>query len=262
MAQSTFLGVFSQTARLKPRAQQQILNVYSTLASTTASSVAGYYAADRFSIIEANSTLLAIGALLLSAAVFLMKPTSSNISQRRTILWGIVLITGALLHPAIAPLMYIGYADVVYMALGVTAALFGSFSVAVMTSDRAQVVYGIGAATYAVLSLSWVGLINWFYPTRALSSLSLLLGLAMPCISVVINTSSMLEQASLGEDIDPVSHSLAFFNDLVRMFVNLLVLLSGDKNRRDEEDYQNGKPRRKSHGNRQFYRESGTGFWE
>ncbi|PIA15366.1 hypothetical protein COEREDRAFT_82115 [Coemansia reversa NRRL 1564] len=147
------------------------------------------------------------------------------------------------------------------MALGMTIALFGSFSVAVMTSDRAQVVYGIGAVSYAVLSVSWVGLVNWFYPTRALSSLSIVLGLIMPCISVVLNTSNMLEQASIGMDIDPISHSLTFFNDLIRMFVHLIVLLSGENNRREDE-YQDKRSRRKSHGRRQFYRESGTGFWE
>ncbi|KAJ1840043.1 hypothetical protein LPJ70_004817, partial [Coemansia sp. RSA 2708] len=172
------LGAFSQTAHLKPRTQRQICDVYLTLASTAASSMAGYYTAERLLFIESFSLLLSLGLLALSAGVYLMPATSQNLTRRRAMLWSIGWISGAVIQPTIAPFINYGYADAVYMALGMTVALFGSFGAAVMSSTRSQVVYAVGAAMFAITSLSWVSLLNWFYPTQMLSNMSLMTGLA------------------------------------------------------------------------------------
>ncbi|KAJ2156317.1 hypothetical protein GGF46_005273 [Coemansia sp. RSA 552] len=253
-------GSFSQAARLKPRAQRQVLDVYLTLASTLASSMAGYYTAERLpQFFGSYSLLLVLGIAALALAIFLTPATPRNLSRRRLMVWSMGWLAGTLAEPAIEPLVYAGYRSSVYMALGTAVSLFGSFGVAVMSSSRAQVVYAVGAALFVSSSLSWVSLLNFFYPTAVLTDMTLLGALAVPCVSVVVHTSSMFEQAARGVDLDPVVHALRFFNDLVRMFVYLLELFTTDS-RRERDDDRRSHRRRRSHGRRQYFQSSGFGL--
>ncbi|KAJ2632496.1 Bax inhibitor 1 [Coemansia sp. RSA 1290] len=219
---STFLRNFSQTARLEPRAQRQILDVFMTLASTVASSMAGLYTAERLLFLEDYQILFSIALFLLTVGIYATPSTPGSLSRRRVMLWSVGWITGALLQPAIEPLVLYGHGGTVFMALGTVVSLFASFAVAVMATDREQVAYVVGACLYAAMALSWVGLVGWFFPTHALTQLTLLLGLLFPCISMVVHMRHMLDRARVGARIDPVEYSLGFFSDLVRMFVYLL----------------------------------------
>ncbi|KAJ1730108.1 Bax inhibitor 1, partial [Coemansia biformis] len=232
---STPLESFSQTAQLTPRSQRQIVDVYLTLASTAASAVGGHITVERLPFIEDWSILLVLGAFVLGAAVFLSPATEQNLPRRRTMLWGVGWVSGILMHSAVAPLMYYGQADIVYMALGIAIALFASFAVAVMTSSRSQVIYATGAAAFAISSLSWIGLLGLIFPSRILWDTSLLVGLAVPGVSAVVHTRNMLDEAASGVDIDPVTYALRFFGNLVNMFAHLLALLRNNRER-DEED--------------------------
>ncbi|KAJ2449363.1 hypothetical protein EV183_004935 [Coemansia sp. RSA 2336] len=225
---SSFLRNFSQTARLEPRAQRQILDVFMTLASTVASSMAGLYTADRLLFLEGYQMLFAIALFLLTIGIYETPATASNLSRRRVMLWSVGWLTGALLQQAIEPLLLYGHEAAVFMALGTAVSLFASFAVAVMTTDREQVAYVVGACLYAAMALSWVGLVGWFFPTHALTQLTLLLGFLFPCISMVVHMRRMLDRARLGARIDPVDYSLGLFNDLVRMFVYLLKMFVND----------------------------------
>ncbi|KAJ2339059.1 hypothetical protein GGF43_006734, partial [Coemansia sp. RSA 2618] len=215
MTKNTVFGAFSQTARLGPRAQRQILDVYLTLASTTASSVAGYYTADRLRFAQAHMFALPIGIFALALGIYLTPATRQNLPRRRVMLWSTGWLTGAVIQPTITPLMHHGYAHIVYMALGTCIALFASFSVSVMSSTRAQVVNAMGASMFAISALSWVTLLDWFFPSRILSNISLMTALAVPCLSAVVHTSGLIDRAARNEDIDPIIHALGFFNDLV-----------------------------------------------
>ncbi|KAJ2584446.1 hypothetical protein IWW49_005006 [Coemansia sp. RSA 1797] len=239
MKKESILGAFSQTARLAPRAQRQILDVYTTLALVSLCSMCGYYTACRFPFITSFGMILPLGLLGLVCAVLFMAPTQQNLSVRRLLVWTIGWISGVVIQPGIIQFMNSGEAHIVYAALGISVALFVSFGVAVMSSTQAQTVYAVGAVTFAMSALSWVSLLNYIYPTPVLSNMSLMVGLSGPCLSAVVHTSNMIERAAQNVDIDPVVSALGFFSDLVQMFVHLVALLSNDRQRKEEEERRN-----------------------
>ncbi|KAJ2844407.1 hypothetical protein IWW36_005201 [Coemansia brasiliensis] len=134
--------------------------------------------------------------------------------------------------------MFAGHEGTVFMALGTAVSLFVSFALAVMATDREQVMYVVGACLYAAMALGWVSLAGWFFPTRALTQLTLMLGFMFPCISMVVHMRHMLDRARAGARIDPVEYSLGFFNDLVRMFVYLLKMLVNDDRQKRKKRQQ------------------------
>ncbi|KAJ2544044.1 hypothetical protein GGF49_001553 [Coemansia sp. RSA 1853] len=235
MKKESILGAFSQTARLVPRAQRQILDVYATLATVALCSMVGYYTASRLPFIGNFSMLLPLGLMGLVFVVYFMPPTRQNLLMRRLMVWTIGWISGVVIQPSIIQFMYSGEAHIVYAALGTSVALFASFGAAVMSSSRAQTVYAVGTAVFAISAMSWVSLLSYIYPTRVLSNMSLVVGLAGPCVSAVVHTSNMIERAAQNVDIDPVVCALGFFNDLVQMFLHLVALFSNEQRRKEEE---------------------------
>ncbi|KAJ2480517.1 Eukaryotic translation initiation factor 4B [Coemansia sp. RSA 2131] len=212
--------------------------------------------------------LLPLGLMGLVFVVYFMPPTRQNLLMRRLMVWTIGWISGVVIQPSIIQFMYSGEVHIVYAALGTSIALFASFGAAVMSSSRAQAVYAVGTAVFAISALSWVSLLNYIYPTRVLSNMSLLVGLAGLCVSAVVHTSNMIERAAQNVDIDPVVCALGFFNDLVQMFLHLVALLSNEQRRKEEERRKSRRSGPKKKGNKgqkmslqDFLGDSATTSW-
>ncbi|KAJ2395819.1 hypothetical protein GGF41_008698, partial [Coemansia sp. RSA 2531] len=143
---SSVFKAFSQTAHLKPQVQRQLSAIYLTLLSTLGTCLFGYYLAYSFPFLRDYFIPLVIGVMAITVAIFFIPATLGNLSKRRVLLWTNGLAMGMLIQPAILPIMYSRDADLVYMAVGLAAALFASFSVATMVSSRSQTIYAIGSA--------------------------------------------------------------------------------------------------------------------
>ncbi|KAJ2749554.1 Inhibitor of apoptosis-promoting Bax1-related protein [Coemansia pectinata] len=248
---SSVFKAFSQTAHLKPQVQRQLSAIYLTLLSTLGICLSGYYLAYRFPILNDYFIPLVLAMVATTIAIFFIPPTLGNLSKRRTLLWTNGLLMGMLIQPAILPIMYSRDADLVYMAVGLATALFASFSVATMVSSKSQTVYAIGSATMALSALLGLRLLSWFYPSLALLSINLVVGIAISCLYVVVHTHEVLELAQRGERLDPVTHAMLFFSDFVGLFLRLLRLLSTER-RRQEQNEREGRYSGSKHARRQF----------
>ncbi|KAJ2689179.1 Inhibitor of apoptosis-promoting Bax1-related protein [Coemansia spiralis] len=233
---SSVFNAFSQTAHLKPQVQRQLSAIYVTLLSTLGTCLSGYYVAYRFPFLDDYFLPLVFAFIAIVLAISFITPTPGNLSNRRALLLTNGWIMGALIQPAIRPLMYSRDADLVYQAVGLAAALFASFSVATMVSSRCQTIYAIGSASMALSTLLVLRLLGWFYPSMALFSINLLVGIAISCLYVVVHTHEVLEKARKGERLDPVTHAMLFFSDFVGLFLRLLSLLQNDRRRREQSD--------------------------
>ncbi|KAI8320017.1 hypothetical protein GQ54DRAFT_313030 [Martensiomyces pterosporus] len=243
-AERVFMS-FTQTADLTSKAQRELLSIYLMLTSTVASSIIGYYVADRVPFVGSGGLLTVLGILATTLAIFMLPPTSENLNKRRSLLWLDGWLTGASLRPLILQFFYWDDAALVYAALGSALVLFASFALGVLSSNRRQVIYLLGSISFAVCTFGWVSLVNFFYPTSTLISLELLLGLASSCGYVIMHTQLMLDEVNMGLAVDPVRHSLTFFNDLVELFVRLLVILANNKQRRESEEESDRDRRRR-----------------
>ncbi|KAJ2493704.1 Inhibitor of apoptosis-promoting Bax1-related protein [Coemansia sp. RSA 2050] len=242
---SSVFNAFSQTAHLKPQVQRQLSAIYLTLLSTLGTCLGGYYVAYRFPFLEDYFIPLVLVFIAAAIAIFFMPPTPGNLSNRRALLLANGGIMGALIQPAILPLMYSRDADLVYMAVGLSAALFASFSVATMVSSKSQTVYAIGSASMALSTLLGLRLLGWFYPSMALFSINLVVGIAISCLYVVVHTHEVLELAQRGERVDPVTHAMLFFSDFVGLFFRLLRLLQNDRRREQSDEREPRHTRRR-----------------
>ncbi|KAJ2742186.1 Bax inhibitor 1 [Coemansia sp. BCRC 34301] len=248
-------NAFSQTAHLKPQVQRQLLVIYLTLLSALASCLVGYYTAYSLRFLNEYFIPLVLGMIATTVALFFIPATPRNLSKRRMLLWTHGWLMGAVIQPAIRPLMYTGDADLVYMAVVLATALFASFSVATMMSPRRQTIYAIGSASMALTTLLGLRILSYFYPSLALFSINVVIGIAISCLYVVVHTHEVLEKAQRGDKLDPVVHAMLFFSDFVSLFLRLLTLLSSDRRRREQNDDREGRPRGQSSrysGRRQF----------
>ncbi|ORX72940.1 hypothetical protein DL89DRAFT_290734 [Linderina pennispora] len=233
MDAETLFRSYAQISDLPPKTQRQVLDVYLTLASTVASAIMGTYVSLHTNFIHP-----------LLASILLMRPTKDNLTLRRTLLWTSGYMTGALLMPLCSEFLYHN-PGILYGAMGSAAVLFASFALGVVMSTRRQVIYMIGVVAFALGSVAWVSLVNFFFPTRLLLTAEMYLALASTCVYVVLHTQLMLDEARLG-DLDPVAHALVFFNDLVRLFVQILAIMA--KNERSREEEEDSRRRRRKSG--------------
>ncbi|KAJ2400424.1 Inhibitor of apoptosis-promoting Bax1-related protein [Coemansia sp. RSA 2559] len=238
MLDRKIFNVFSETAALRPHTQQQLLQVYTTLAAVVLSSMAGCFVAGRIPALGEHELLTLLGIVAGTVAVFMMRPSKANMHKRRVILWTVAWLIGSLVRPLVDGFFLDGDQDIVYMALGTSGTLFASFAAATMMTPRRRTIYLAGTAIAALASLSWISLLAYFYPTRMLHSITVFVSLAMSCLSVVVHTHRILELAREGADLDPVVHALALFYDLAELFVRLLVLFSNDKRERERKKAQ------------------------
>ncbi|KAJ1958595.1 hypothetical protein EC988_000210 [Linderina pennispora] len=242
MDAETLFRSYAQISDLPPKTQRQVLDVYLTLASTVASAIMGTYVSLHTNFIH---PLLAVSVTVLSSlAILLMRPTKDNLTLRRTLLWTSGYMTGALLMPLCSEFLYHN-PGILYGAMGSAAVLFASFALGVVMSTRRQVIYMIGVVAFALGSVAWVSLVNFFFPTQLLLTAEMYLALASACVYVVLHTQLMLDEARLG-DLDPVAHALVFFNDLVRLFVQILAIMA--KNERSREEEEDSRRRRRKSG--------------
>ncbi|KAJ2445863.1 endoribonuclease inhibitor activity protein [Coemansia sp. RSA 2424] len=253
-ARSIF-NAFSQTTHLKPQVQRQLLAIYLTLLSALASCLVGYYTAHSFRLLNEYFIPFVLAMIATTIALFFIPATPRNLSKRRMLLWTNGWLMGAIIQPALRPLMYSGDGDLVCMAAVLATALFASFSVATMVSPRRQTIYAIGSASMALTTLLGLRMLSYFYPSLALFSINVVIGIAVSCLYVVVHTHEVLEKAQRGDALDPVVHAMLFFSDFVSLFLRLVALLSSDIRRREANDDREGRPRaesRYSSGRRQF----------
>ncbi|KAJ2008545.1 Inhibitor of apoptosis-promoting Bax1-related protein [Coemansia thaxteri] len=231
------------------------------LASTLAASMLGYYATGQIYMLRNHSLLFAVGILGLALAIFFIPATPQNLPKRRVLLWTLGGLVGSVVRPSIRMRMLYGDADLVFMAAGMSVALFASFSVGTMMSSRSQVIYAIGSASMALSAIGWICLASLFYPSAAAISMNLVYGLAVACLYVVVHTHKVLEKAVRGEELDPVVHALRFFGDMGDLFFTLLDLFQNDRRSRERSEDDQGRPRHANRGGRRRYAPAaGTSF--
>ena len=115
-----------------------------------------------------------------------------------------------------------------------SAAMFASFSVATLFSNRRTMMYAtaiLGAASSALLVLS---LSSFFYYTPATESAFAFLGIVIFSCYTVYDSQIMILQAERGYK-DVANHALQLFLDFANLFVRILKLLSNKKKKRREE---------------------------
>ncbi|KAJ1882371.1 Inhibitor of apoptosis-promoting Bax1-related protein [Kickxella alabastrina] len=240
-----FFDCFTRTSTLSRATQRELLLVYTTLITTLLSSIAGIYSAYHLNIYETFPLLIPITLLLLTFAMYLVPATKQNVGKRQTTLLCLGWVTGVFITPFISRMEYrTGSMDVVVGAAGLSILMFAAFALATVCFERSQVVYTMGAVWTALGSLAWVGFAGWMWGSYGyFLDLHLLVGLATACAYVVKHTNDLVDLAQGGQWLDPVSHALGFFNDFVRIFMHLAVILARNKERRDPQDKKNKKKR-------------------
>ncbi|KAJ2551461.1 Inhibitor of apoptosis-promoting Bax1-related protein [Coemansia sp. RSA 1933] len=240
---NTILSAFSETAHLAPHTQQQLVQVYTTLALAVVSSMVGYRVAGQ---VGGGSELLVLAGIVAGTVmVYVVRPTKANMQWRRMALWMVTGLVGTTVRPIVDGMQS---TPAVVLALVLALTLFGSFALVTMMTPRARTIYLMGSATAGLASLAWCSVFTYFYPAASvlLRNLSVLVSLGFACLSVVAHTHGILDLARAGVDLDPVVHALTLFDGLVSLFIHLMALLSSNNSNSTNRTSRNRRTRHRS----------------
>jgi len=212
--------------------QSHLRAVYFTLTLCVASSALGAWLNFTLHIGNFLTTICAFMLLLW----FKFTPYEAHKSQthRLALLFCFALFQGASLAPLLTYVVSLkDGAGIIAQALGATTAVFGCFSGAALLSERRSWLYLAGFLSSALSTLLWIGLFNLFFRTELLVNVSIYLGLIVFSGFVIFDTQLIVEKANIG-DRDYPAHALELFVDFVAIFVRILIILTKNKKKRDD----------------------------
>eukprot|EP01118_Nematostelium_gracile_P017208 TRINITY_DN727_c0_g1_i1.p1 TRINITY_DN727_c0_g1~~TRINITY_DN727_c0_g1_i1.p1 ORF type:complete len:245 (-),score=73.72 TRINITY_DN727_c0_g1_i1:108-815(-) len=213
------VGKFSP---IEKHVKEHLINVYTTLTASILCAALGSVAYLRFHI---GGTMSFLAGILLM--VWLAMTPKHEVNKRCGILFGFSFIEGLSLGPLLAQTIDLDPSIVTSAFLG-TVCIFGSFSAAAFFAERRSYLFLGGLLGTSLTSLLVIGLFNIFFQSAFLLNLSLYVGLLVFCGFVIFDTQLIIEKASSGQK-DFVWDSLELFLDFVSIFVRLLIILSKDK---------------------------------
>jgi len=166
------------------------------------------------------------------ATIFWLGMTPAEDLQKRVgILSLFAFIEGLSLGPIIRETLSLDPSILTTAFLGTTC-IFASFSAAAYFSERRSWLYLGGLLSSALSMMIMFSFFNMFFRSVAIFNFQLYFGLLVFCGFVIFDTQLIIEKAARGQK-DYVWDSLNLFLDFVNIFIRLLVILSKDKKKKN-----------------------------
>lgn len=212
--------------------QKHLQKVYSTLTCAIAVMALGAFCDMVYGFGGIITNLIAFGCLMALVAV---QPTPSNLNNRYAYLATFAFCQGAGLGDLLSLALMINPA-IIFTALLGTSLVFGSFSLAALTTQRRSYLFLGGYLSSAILGFMALRLVGWITGIGAIAySIELYLGLLVFSGYVLFDTQLIVERASAG-DFDHVKHALDLFVDFVAILVRVVIILMKNQERRDSNE--------------------------
>merc|ERR1711916_271092 len=137
---------------------------------------------------------------------------------------GFGLCTGLSLGPIVELTLFVDE-YILYQALGTAGVLFGSFSLAALTSKRRSYLYLYGVLISAMNMLAFASLMNYFLQSSFLFNAQVYVGLLMFAGYIIADTQKIIELHAVHRDTNYTKHAMELFIDFVGVFVRILIIL-------------------------------------
>lgn len=231
--EDTFSAAFTNT-KLRSDMQDHLVKVYSTLSLGVIAASIGVY----FYLLTHINYVLPL--LLSMGSIFGLHSTSKeNIQARLGWFCLMAFSQGISMGGLVEVALYVD-PSIVLVALMTTLVLFISLSVASYKAEERSYLYLGAMLGSAVGWMAMLSFLNIFIRSQILWNINLYGGLLVFSGYVIFDTQLILYKFDKG-DRDFLSHALQLFQDLVAIFVRILVILL--KNEEDKEK----KRRRRNH---------------
>jgi len=201
-----------------------LVNVYTTLSLAILSAAIGSVVYLTTFIGSSFTFLIAIGLLM-----WLMMTPKEQVSTRLSLLMAFAFVQGLSLGPVLMAVADID-PSIVSTAFFGTVCIFGCFSASAYFAERRSYLFLGGILSSALTMMTVMSLFNLFFRFPFAYNIILYGGLLVFCGFVCFDTQLIIEKAAHGEK-DFVRDALELFIDFVAIFVRLLIILSKDKKR-------------------------------
>lgn len=218
--------------KISPDIQTHVFRVYSNLAAMIVVSAVGCYL-DLSGFVQGGFLTMLTGMACLFAFAF--QDEIANPMRAKALLMGFAFSKGLSIGPLV-DLVFDVNPEILFAALGSTALIFASFSLAVLYSPQRQTFYAAGLLSSCMSMLFWLSMLNMFFRTEALFSVELYLGLISFSLFVIYDTQVMIAKAEAGSKL-VLKHSLDLYIDVIALFVRIvMVLLRKEKAKKREKE--------------------------
>jgi len=204
--------------------RSHLVNVYSALCVALLAATAGVIAHMRFNLGGFLSTIATFGMIF----YLIQDHDKGNFSRRLAILASIGFFQGCSIGPLLTLAIDVNPTIILSAFLG-TAVIFVCFTLSALKAERHQYLALGGLLSSGVSFLFLIALVNLFFRSELMFSVSLYLGLMIFCGYVLYDTQIIVERFRAG-DHDFARHALELFVDFIAIFVRIvLILLNNEK---------------------------------
>jgi len=198
--------------------------VYTTLSMAILSAAIGSIVYLTTHLGGSLTLLMSIGLL-----IWLMMTPKEQVSTRVSLLMAFAFVQGLSLGPLLMAVADID-PSIVSTAFFGTVCIFGCFSASAYFAERRSYLFLGGILGSALSMMTVMTLFNIFFRSSFAANIMLYGGLLIFSGYVCFDTQLIIEKASMGEK-DFVGDTLELFIDFVAIFIRLLIILSKDKKR-------------------------------
>ncbi|XP_043218550.1 bax inhibitor 1-like [Amphibalanus amphitrite] len=221
------------SGHLEPPVRKHLKNVYSAVSISTLLAGAGS-AVHLYTGLLSGGLLSALASLGFMGALMFTPDDGKNTAKRLGLLGGFAFCTGLGLGPLLELSLFIN-TSLVTTAFLLSSAIFVSFSLAALYTQRAQFLFLGGILGSALSTMMLLSLANLFFRSRLIFQLELYGGLVLFCGFILYDTQLIIERRRRG-DKDYVWHSLMLFVDFVDVFRHVLVILMQKEERNKKKN--------------------------
>lgn len=231
----------SSAYALTERTRRHLINVYTRLGFTVLFTAVGSYLASSRMIPEAGMMPMLAGA----GALYAVQSVSLGTSLRSGLLYAFGFLEGWGLAPLTNHLLDTDPA-LLYQAALMSLLVFASFSATALYSRRRTFVAYGGVLMSALLLLSVGGLLKIFFPTRIVMDLLVYIGLLVFAFLVAFHTQLIVERSESERSLplDSINDSVLLFNNLMGLFVRIMIIMMQQRQREEERRRNNSNKRR------------------
>ena len=130
---------------------------------------------------------------------------------------------------ALAPLINMAGMPIIFNAIAATGAMMGGLAAYAYNSPTNDFLSWQGGLTVGLCGLLGVGLVNMFWPSPLLTTLSLYGGLMLFGGFVLYDTQKLVHNASHKPSWDPINESIGIYLDAIIIFQKFLIIFMNNK---------------------------------
>lgn len=227
---------------ITPKVQKHLSKVYTLLAATCCSAAVGSYIHLMTHIGGMLTNLLSFVVLItLISGSSIGQPLSSNFSNRVLLLNLFGFLSGVGIGPLIEQALYVDE-SLIFTALFLTANIFVCLTLSALYLPRRTAFVGGAILSTCISALFWLSLLSMFWPSLLFFKVQLYAGLIVFAGYLVVDSQMMilraesLTQSSMDSRESYVDDALHIFQDLLSMFVRLLIILIRNAQQAKEEE--------------------------